>query len=325
MKGILFSIPKNGNVNLANYIAKMKNRHDVVRFLSSMRHPRLLKFLNFLNDESSLDDGLMTLFLEVLSASPVLTLTNFLCSIDRVRFYDEILSEQSEDYVFFADLVCFHFLKGLLILNRREEAAGFFDIVSRRYGEERFRSIINQMIRELSQIPRRCVVKLEDSRCMFEFMTTIPSDLLWYIRLVNDGFSHSVAVQFLNERMSSASIVLGIRFDPFIMPDLLKVDAVLFVQKTFPLAPAKSVSDEQQRQCMICHNSESDCASVLRILPCCAARCADPNDVKCVCHDCIVELSKHSNSENPENRFERGTHVLCPNCRGSFPFFPPNS
>lgn len=321
MKGILFSIPKNGYVNLANYIAKMKNRHDVVRFLSSMRHTRLLKFLNFLNDESSLDDGLMTLFLEVLSASPVLTLTKFLCSIDRQRLYEEILSEQNQDYVLFADLVCFYFLKGLICIDRIQDAIYFLEQVFNLYDSQRFEYVIRNLINELS----RGQVQFEERVELFQFMTTIPQQLLCYVRIVNQNISRSDAVQFLNDKMSEISNTLAVEFRPFIMPDLLEVDAVLFVQQTFPLAPAKSVSDEQQRQCVICQDDDSNRELVLRIFPCCAARCADPNDVKCICHDCIVMLSKRSNSENPENRFERGTYVVCPYCRNQFPFFPQNS
>jgi hypothetical protein len=323
MKGTLFSNKKSGNFNLANYIAKMKTRHDVVRFLSSMRHTRLLKFLKFLNDEdeSSLDDGLMPLFLEVLSASPLLILTEFLCSIDRQRLYEEILSKENEDYVFFADLVCFLFLKGLIRIDRIQDAIYFLEQVFDLYDSQRFEYVISNLIKETSNGQVQIGERVE----LFQFMTTIPQQLLCYFRMVNKNISRSAAVQFLNDKMSEVSNTLDVEFRPFIMPDLREVDVGHFVERTFPLAPARNDPTNQQRQCLICHEIESDCESVLRILPCCSARCADPNDVKCVCHKCIVSLSKHSNSENPENRFERGTHVLCPNCRNPFPFFPPNS
>jgi hypothetical protein len=322
MKRILFPIKKkSGNVNLANYIAKMKTRHDVVRFLSSMRHTRLLKFLKFLNEESLLNDTLMTLFLEVLSASPVLILTKFLCSIDRDRLYQEILSEEDEGSVLFADLVCFHFLKGLIRIDRIQDAIYFLEQVFNLYDSQRFEYVIHNLMNELS----RGQVQIGERAKLFQFMTTIPQQLLWYVRMVKQDISRSSAVQFLNDKMSELSNTLDVEFRPFIIPDLREVDVEDFVERTFPLAPARNDSADKQRQCLICLEIESDCESVLRLLPCCSARCADPNDVKCVCHDCIVSLSKHSNSENPENQFERGTHVLCPNCRNPFPFFPPNS
>jgi hypothetical protein len=159
---------------------------------------------------------------------------------------------------------------------------------------------------------------------LFQFMTTIPQQLLCYFRMVNQNISRSAAVQFLNGEMSEVSNTLDVEFRPFIMPDLREVDVGHFVERTFPLAPARNDPTNQKRQCLMCYESESN-YSVFRILPCCAARCVDPNDVKCGCHDCIVLLSEHSNAEKPENRFERGTHVLCPNCRNPFPFFPQNS
>ena len=320
MKKNLFSIKKSGNVNLANYIARMKKRHDVVRFLSSMRHTRLLKFLKFLNEESLLDDTLMTFFLKGLSASPVLILTEFLCSIDRVRLYEEILSEENEDYVLFADQVCFEFLKGLIRLDRIQDAIYFLEQVFDLYDSQRFEDVICKLISVLS-----CgQVQFDERAKLFQFMTTIPQQLLCYVRMVNQDVSHSDAVQFLNERMSEISNTLAVEFRPFIMPDLQKVNVDYFVNQTFPLAPARNSSAEQQRHCVICHQEESDLQSVLRLLPCCSARCTSPNDVKFVCHDCIVQWSTHSNAEDPANRFKRGTHMPCPNCRNPFPFFPPN-
>ena len=318
MKKRICFLPKNGYVNLANYISKMKKRHDVIRFVSSMRPTRLQKFLKFLNNESLLNDGLMTLFLEVLSASPVLALTEFLRSIDRERLYEQILSENDEDRVLFADQVCFNFLKGLISLDRIHDAVYFLDNVLERYDDERFEDLMYSLINETSNDQ----VELDERHKLFAFMTTIPQQLLWYIRMDEQNPSHSVAVQFLNDEMSKISNTLAVEFRPFIMPDLQEVDAEFFVDKTFPLAPERSSSDEQQRQCLICQENESKCDSALRLLPCCSARCADPI---CVCHCCIVLLSKYHNAEKPENRFERGTHVLCPNCRNPFPFFPQNS
>jgi len=319
MKRNCFSIPKNGYVNLANYIDNMKNRHDVVRFLSSMRHTRLLKFFKFLNDESLLDAGLMPLFLEVLSASPVLILTKFLCSIDRDRLYQGIISEEDEGSVLFADLVCFHFLKGLIRIDRIQDAIYFLEQVSDRYDSQRFEYVIRNLIKETSNGGQ---VQIGERLELFQFMTTIPQQLLCYVRMVNQNISHSDAVQFLNERMSEISNTLAVEFRPFIMPDLREVDVCHFVERTFPLAPARNDSTEQQRQCLICQDSESDCGSDLRILPCCSAKCADPIYV---CHDSIVKWGTRCNAEDPAKRFERGTHVLCPNCRNPFPFFPPNS
>jgi len=316
---LLFQI-KNGSSNLAKYIANMKTRQDVVRFLSSMRHTRLLKFLKFLNDESLLNDALMTLFLEVLSASPVLILTEFLCSIDRERLYQEILSEEDEESVLFADQVCFQFLKGLISLDRIQDAIYFLEQVFDLYDNQRFDYVIGKLIKETSNGQ----VQIEERIKLFQFMTTIPNLLLCYVRMLNQDVSHSVAGQFLNYKMSEISNTLSVVFRPFIMPDLREVDVAHFVQQTFPLAPARNDLTEQQRQCLICQEIESDCESVLRLLPCCSARCTSPNDVNCVCHDCIVQWSTRSNAEDPAKYFERGTHMLCPNCRHQFPFFPPN-
>lgn len=319
-KIIYFFKKKNGSFNLANYIAKMKTRHDVVRFLSSMRHTRLLKFLKFLNDESLLNDALMTLFLEVLSASPVLILTEFLCSIDRARLYQEILSEEHEESVLFADQVCFQFLKGLISLDRIQDAIYFLEQVFDLYDSQRFEYVIRILIKETSNARDQ----FDERAKLFQFMTTIPQQLLCYVRMVNQNISRSAAVQFLNDKMSKISNTLDVESRPFIMPDLREVDVGHFVERTFPLAPARNDSTEQQRQCLICHEIESDCESVLRLLPCCSARCTSPNDVKCVCHDCIVQWSTRSNAEDPAKFFERGTHMLCPNCRHQFPFFSPN-
>jgi hypothetical protein len=243
-----------------------------------------------------------------------------LCSIDRQRLYEEILSKENEDYVFFAHLVCFLFLKGLIRIDRIQDAIHFLEQVFDLYDSKRFKYVISNLIKETSNGQVQIGERVE----LFQFMTTIPQQLLCYFRMVNQNISRSAAVKFLNDVMSEVSNTLCVEFRPFIMPDLQEVDVGHFVQQTFPLAPERSSSAEQQRQCVICCESESDYL-VFRFFPCCAARCVDPNDVKCGCHDCIVVLSKHSNAEKPENRFERGTHVLCPNCRNPFPFFPQNS
>jgi len=215
------------------------------------------------------------------------------------------------------DMVCFKFLKGLICLGNIQNARGFlFGRVSESYSD-----ILNiYLIRKLIQETSEPDMAYEDRMRMFEFLCSGPQTLLWFFRTDHPDLSHSDAVQEMNRFMSEVSQKNGFNFVHLVVEDSGKVDIVSFVDRTFPLAAHGSFN---QSQCLICQIL-FDISSVVRIFPCCSARCIDSNDVNCVCHDCLVGWGTRCNEEDRSNRFERGTHVTCPNCRHQFPFFSPN-
>ncbi len=309
-----------GNVNLMIYLSRRK-RVDTKRVLCSMRLTRLHKFLHFTNRVCFLDRPEMRtqLFLCVLSLCPFLALTHFLLSVSRENLF-KIVDENDEDDEqkrHDRDMVCFKFLKGLICLGNIQDARGFLvGRVSMHYSDYLNVALIRKLIQETSEPD----VASEYRGKIFEFLCSIPQTLLWFFRTDHPDLSHSDAVQEMNRSMSEVSQKNGFNFVHLVVEDSGKVDIVSFVDRTFPLAAHGSFN---QSQCLICQMS-FDISSVVRILPCCSARCIDSNDANCVCHDCLVGWGTRCNAEDPSNRFERGTHVPCPNCRNQFPFFSPN-
>jgi hypothetical protein len=254
-------------------------------------------------------------FLCVLSLCPFLALTHFLLSVDRENLF-YILDENDDDNEqnrHDRDMVCFLFLKGLICLGNIQNARGFlFGRVSTHYGDDLNVSLIRKLIQETSEPD----MASEDRKKIFEFLCSGPQTLLWFFRTDHPDLSHSDAVQEMNRYMSDVSVQNGFVFRPIVIEDSGKVDMVSFVDRTFPLVVHGSFNG---LECLICQMT-FDSSSVVRILPCCSARCTDPDNIKCVCHDCIVGWGTQCNAENPSNRFERGTCVVCPNCKDTFPF-----
>jgi hypothetical protein len=305
-----------GNLNLMIYLSRRK-LSDRSRILCSMRATRLHKFLQFMNRVCFLDKPEIPthFFLSVLSRCPFLELTHFLLSVDRENLF-YILDENDEDDEqnrHDRDMVCFKFLKGLICLGNIQDARGFlFCRVSENYSD-----ILNiYLIRKLIQETSEPDMAYEDRMRMFDFLCSGRQTLLWFFRTDHPDLSHSDAVQEMNRYMTDLSQKNSFNFVPLVVEDSGKVDIVSFVDRTFPLAEHGSFNG---LECLICHMT-FEISSVVRILPCCSARCTDPDDIKCVCEECLVVWGTQCNAENPSNRFERGTFLPCPYCRSPFPF-----
>lgn len=313
----LCSNGRNGNLNLAIYMSMRKNIGDIQRILNSMRWTRLQKYLMFLKDNSFKNDACKEFFGMVLSLCPLLFLTEFLLSLS-VDNLHELLSEDDEKYIGSSEIICFLYMKGLIVLDKVQEANDFLGDFLGRYSDERNLEIIRLMIKEMLNQH----VSLDERSKLFRFMISIPKQLFWYIRSRNEDLSHSDALCFLNDKMSQAAVFLNVEFHPFVIDDEEKVNIPSFVGMTFRLA---QLDVSRAVDCLICHQqSGSEDSHPFRILSCCTERCSDPKDIKCVCENCLIEWGTRCNAEDPSNRFKRGTFLTCPNCRTEFPFFPQN-
>lgn len=310
-----------GNLKLAMYMF-VRKKGDIRRILNSMRRNRLLKFLDFMNQACFLDELFVfsklriAFFIFVLSRCPFLELTDFLLSIENLSDIFDEDDYYNEDQLHNRDMVLFLFIKGLIIRDEFDDATNMMEKFSSNYGDE----LSIAIIRKLTLDANSSKVAFEHRAKIFDFLCSFPEQTLQGFRSVNPELSHSDAVQQMNCDMSEISIQNGFVFRPLIVPDLEEVDIVSFVDNTFPLAQLVHC---KHLQCLICYVSFDD-SSVVRIMTCCSARCMDPNDIKCVCEECLIRWGTQCNAENPANRFKRGTCISCPNCRHQFHFFPPN-
>lgn len=306
-----------------------KTPYEISIILQRMNRRRLFRFLKFMYRICFHDPSIeytherLKHYQTVLMCCSRSIMTEFLFLID-VECMVNILEQHNDIWIIY--------LVGLLELQNNFEVDMILNYLMPIYRINFVSNLILRLVREASN--RALPTQVRQN--IFDFVCANPNIILFIIsQRENEEQELTIEPLFesMNPWMLNFSQEHDLYFDPrFIIevqfyyeqeepepqPQHREVDAVAFVERTFPslhpLAPARN----RDYHCGICRCDRDDAnedgsVKVFRSMTCCPQMC---------CHDCLVRQATACNTLGNESK-NTGVFV-CPYARHKIPFFPPN-